>query len=166
MFRYPFNRYGLNDLIWWFRYRFQKEHKYHKILKLKPGYYEYQDILEQVIASPRFFWLFEYQYKEYKKLKAEQDPKEPIYTDEFDTVIKELKKAYLWFKKYNPRIDKAISIQEEIMASERPGKGLQRFPMISSSEAFEKYRKLTTFKYETTTHYLGIIVKYRMFLDT
>jgi hypothetical protein len=165
MFRYPFNKYGFSNFIWWFRYRFQKEHQYHKILKLKPGYYEYQDILEKVIASPRFFWLFEYQYKEYKKLKAKQDPKEPIYTDEFDTAIKELKKAYLWFKKYNPRIDKAISIQEEIMASERPRK-IETLSTINASKAFEKYTKLITFKYEATTHYLGVIVKHRMFLDT
>jgi hypothetical protein len=165
--RYPFNKYGWTNLIWWFKYRLQKKYKYHKVyLNLKPGFYEYQDIIEKVIASPRFFWLFEYQYKEYKKLKAEQDPKEPIYTNEFDIVIKELKKAYLWFKKYNPRIDKAIHIQEEIMESERPEKKIETLVTINAPKAFEKYRKLTTFKYETTTHYLGIIVKHRMFLDT
>lgn len=168
MFRYPFNKYGLNDLIWWFRYRLQKEYKYHKVLPdLKPGYYEYQDIIEKVIASERFFWLFEHLYKEYKKLTSEEEDYH-IYTEEFHRIIPELKKAYLWFKKYKPRFNKRVEKQEHNLGYFWPPsnpKGL----LYSNEERkliFDKYNKLCSFVNETTTHYLEVIVKYRMFLDT
>lgn len=169
MFRYPFNRYGLNNLIWWFKYRLQRKHKYHRVyLNLKPGYYEYQEIIEKVIASERFFWLFEYQYNQYKKLLEDQDPDNEIYTNQFHIVIKELRKAYLWFKKYKAKFEKRINDQEDNLCYFWPPSNPKAllYTQEQKDQIFEEYRKVSEFLYKTTTHYLEIIVRHRMFLDT
>lgn len=169
--RYPFNRYGWTDFKYWFKYRFQKKHQYHRHnLGLKPGYYDLDTIYEHAIAHPRFFEVFDDIYENWYRQRNEKAyDGTPIYTRHFGDDMRELKKAADWMRKGKAEAEKKV---EDLYStiSERPKTmGIMEWLTDRNprdSKIYKKVAKLETEIYKKTTDALIVIVKNRGVLWT
>jgi hypothetical protein len=113
------NRYGWGKLKYWFKYRFQKKHRYNVLESgLKPGYYDFDEVLIATISGPRFQSTFEAVWEEYQASKKE-NPK--LVKKNYHTAINNLKHAYDWFVFERPKLQRKIEdyLIEDIRGSDK-----------------------------------------------
>jgi hypothetical protein len=104
--QYPFNKYGWIDFKYWFKYRLQKKYKYNTLESgLKPGHYEFNQVLICTIAGPRFRSTFETVWKKYQESKKENFKE---IKQSYHNAITKLKQAYDWFVVEKPKLQKRI----------------------------------------------------------
>lgn len=174
--QYPFNKYGWNDFKYWFKYRLQKKHKYHILdTGLKPGYYEYYDVVTAAVAGPRFKYLFEKVWQEFQESKDELGYDEkPIIQKSYHKIMNQLKEAYDWFTTDKPALEKQIENYWNETAEEYPKKKtktevlsfFERKPSKKEIQRMKKIRVLEKTIMDNDTKYLKIIIENRISLTT
>lgn len=169
--QYPFNRYGIRDLKYWFIYRLSKKHKYHILdTGLKPGYYEFDEVIDKAISGKRFLEIFEMVYEQFQRNESEKAyDGSDIHTEIYKTEMAELKIAYDWFKTGRPAKEKE---NQELLDSlpQRP-RGMDIMEWLGtdreqSKEIYDKSNQIDAEIHTTTTENLIRIVKYRGYLWT
>lgn len=146
--QYPFNRYGLTDFKWWFKYRLIKKHRYHKLeLGLKPGFYELSEIFEKALLSKRVLGQID-ELKDYIEKISIQAPQENI--DNFKEAYFYLNKSRVWFIGKKPktveRIDQYILKRKDVN--------------------FEYYISRENWIDKLDKKYLKLVIEYREYLST
>jgi len=164
--QYPFNKYGWTDFKYWFKYRLQKKHQYHKLdLGLKPGYYDLDTIYEKAIANPRFFKIFNDIYENwYGQRNNTSEDGSPIYTRDFGNDMKELKKAVEWMCKGKPRVESKVEKLYDSLP--KKPKGVSALEWLArtdgrSSKIYRRINEIENKSYKKTTWALMVIVKNR-----
>lgn len=143
IFQYPFNYYGINDFIWWFKYRLFKEHQYHKIdLGLKPGYHDMSDIFKAALTNKKAMEYIEKLEAYIKEVKSTEEKEE--YFKEMVTALFYLKKARKWLTIYLPSISNKL--ENKTLKGENYRRYINRSKWITSVE--ERYlTKLVKYRY-------------------
>lgn len=172
--QYPFNRYGWTDFKYWFKYRLQKKHQYHILRSgLKPGYYEYYDVVVNTIAGPRFKELFQRVWKEFEDQKDELDyENKPIIRPEYHKTMDILKEAYLWFTEGKKAMQKEIDdlynvdTDREKLTAKNMWSYFERKPSKKERDKMKRIRKLEKEIFQKDTKYLKVIIDNRVSLST
>lgn len=169
--QYPFNKYGWTDFRYWFKYRFQKKHQYHKLdLGLKPGYYELDIIFEKAIGNQRVYEIFDDVYSNWYRYKDEiSEDGTPVYRREFSKDMRELKRAIEWLRKGTQKIDRKVEKIRSGLSKKPSDIGLLEYFDHMNDEDSKIYRKISDLEnrqYNKTTWALTVVVKNRGVLWT
>lgn len=91
--QYPFNKWGWDNFIWWFKHRLLKEHRYHVLCTdLKPGYHCFDTVVCEAI---------------FERFKEEYPPTRDFIEIEKDA-LKELDGVLEFVNVDRPRLKKLI----------------------------------------------------------
>jgi hypothetical protein len=164
------NRYGWGKLKYWFKYRFQKKHRYNVLESgLKPGYYDFDEVLIATISGPRFQSTFEAVWKEYQASKKE-NPK--LVKKNYHTAMSNLKHAYDWFVFEKPKLKNKIGryLIQDIIDSDKI-KDAKHYSSSMKKRLFNKHKnimkkvgQLERSIVANDTKYAKVIIDYRNYL--